>query len=126
MHSHGWVHRDLSYCNILVDQEGKVRLIDLEYAKKIEAPSTNDIAYYIHRMGLGSRAGLVVTSQISSDKASASDIRLAFDSVYKFLDSQLTPVEKNLIRFDPIMVEHLLCKYQRIQKNLSKSKKKKN
>lgn len=99
---------------------------DLVYAKKIEAPSTNDIAYYIHRMGLGSRAGLVVTSQISSDKASASDIRLAFDSVYKFLDSQLTPVEKNLIRFDPIMVEHLLCKYQRIQKNLSKSKKKKN
>ena len=34
MHSHGWVHRDLSYGNIIVDQEGKVRLIDFEYAKR--------------------------------------------------------------------------------------------
>ena len=34
MHCHGWVHRDLSYGNILVDQEGKVRLIDFEYAKR--------------------------------------------------------------------------------------------
>ena len=99
---------------------------DLVYANKVETPTTQDIAYYIHRMGLGSRSGLLATSQIQSKKASAADIRHAFESVYTFLDSELTADEKNLIRFDAIMVEHLLCKYQRIQKNMPKAKKKKN
>ena len=35
MHGAGWVHRDVSPGNVLVGAEGKVRLADLEYAKKV-------------------------------------------------------------------------------------------
>ena len=35
MHVAGWVHRDVSIANILLDAEGPFRLADLEYAKKI-------------------------------------------------------------------------------------------
>lgn len=34
MHEEGWVHRDLSYGNILVDGLGQTKLIDFEYAKR--------------------------------------------------------------------------------------------
>ena len=34
LHEHGWVHRDLSYGNVLVDAAGGARLIDFEFAKK--------------------------------------------------------------------------------------------
>ena len=33
LHKHGWVHRDLSYGNVLVDPQGRARLIDFEFAK---------------------------------------------------------------------------------------------
>ena len=35
MHTAGWVHRDVSAGNILVEVKGKVRLGDLEFAKKV-------------------------------------------------------------------------------------------
>lgn len=34
LHEHGWIHRDLSRGNVLVDREGHARLIDFEFAKK--------------------------------------------------------------------------------------------
>ena len=34
MHQDGWVHRDLSSGNILIDDRGHARVIDLEYAKR--------------------------------------------------------------------------------------------
>ena len=33
MHRRGWVHRDLSIANVLLDHNGTGRLVDLEYAK---------------------------------------------------------------------------------------------
>ena len=33
MHRCGWAHRDLSVANVLLDQDQKGRLVDLEYAK---------------------------------------------------------------------------------------------
>ena len=35
LHQRGWVHRDLSYGNILLDDRGQTKLIDFEYAKQM-------------------------------------------------------------------------------------------
>ena len=35
LHRNGWVHRDISYGNIMLDERGHTRLIDFEFAKKI-------------------------------------------------------------------------------------------
>ncbi|KAI0916492.1 hypothetical protein AcV5_002972 [Taiwanofungus camphoratus] len=40
MHNSGWVHRDISVGNILVDKDGNGRLGDLEYAQKMGQPSS--------------------------------------------------------------------------------------
>lgn len=34
LHSSGWVHRDVSSGNILLEHDGNVRLADFEYAKR--------------------------------------------------------------------------------------------
>lgn len=39
--------------------------------------------------------------------------------VYGYLEEQLTSEEQECIGFDTIMVEHLLCKYQRVRRTLS-------
>ncbi|PSR77010.1 hypothetical protein PHLCEN_2v8109 [Hermanssonia centrifuga] len=36
LHTAGWVHRDISSANILIDNTGRAKLIDLEYAKKVD------------------------------------------------------------------------------------------
>ncbi|PSS30941.1 hypothetical protein PHLCEN_2v2510 [Hermanssonia centrifuga] len=45
MHQTGWVHRDVSIGNILIDSHGKARLSDLEYAKDMK--DTNDPEFRI-------------------------------------------------------------------------------
>lgn len=35
MHTAGWLHRDISIGNILIDESGHGRLVDLEYAKRM-------------------------------------------------------------------------------------------
>ncbi|KAL4455131.1 hypothetical protein ABPG74_006513 [Tetrahymena malaccensis] len=48
MHSQGYIYRDLKASNIIVDQYGKVTLIDLGYTKKIENELTNSFCGTIH------------------------------------------------------------------------------
>ncbi len=43
LHQAGWVHRDISSANILTDSTGRVKLIDLEYAKKADDESRRDM-----------------------------------------------------------------------------------
>ena len=46
MHRNDWVHRDVSYGNVMLDEQGHVRLIDFEYAKKTgdpQVPETRDV-----------------------------------------------------------------------------------
>ena len=42
MHECGWVHRDISIGNILVDSAGRARLSDLEYAQKMDESDPMD------------------------------------------------------------------------------------
>ncbi len=39
MYQTGWIHRDVSTGNILIDSHGKTRLSDLEYAKDMNDKS---------------------------------------------------------------------------------------
>ena len=41
IHLAGWVHRDISTGNVLIDKAGKVRLADFEYAKKMDEESNS-------------------------------------------------------------------------------------
>ena len=66
---------------------------------------------------MGSLTGLRTTGQVGDD-ASNDDIHRGFTRVYDYLDRELTAQEKACMVFDPIMVEHLLCKYQRVRTHL--------
>ncbi|KAL4503200.1 hypothetical protein ABPG72_000806 [Tetrahymena utriculariae] len=48
MHSQGYVYRDLKASNIIIDQYGKVTLVDLGYTKKIENELTSSFCGTIH------------------------------------------------------------------------------
>lgn len=52
LHDSGWVHRDLSYGNILVDDRGHTKLIDFEYAKKARDRAVPE--FRVVRRSLGS------------------------------------------------------------------------
>ena len=87
---------------------------DLSYTNTVATPSISEVGTMIFKMKLGSMNGLVVTSQLRSKKAPVETVVEAFHGVYEFLDTQLHRDEKELMGFDTIMVEHLLCKYQRV------------
>ncbi|KAM5544118.1 hypothetical protein V8D89_002304 [Ganoderma adspersum] len=68
----------------------------------------------IHSLAAGARDGLQAAGQLRLGNPPEEDIIDAFMHVYGYLDEQLTLEEQELIGFDTIMVEHLLCKYQRL------------
>lgn len=43
LHRAGWVHRDISKGNIMVDDSGHARLADLEYAKLMDDENIPDL-----------------------------------------------------------------------------------
>ncbi len=43
MHECGWVHRDISITNILVDDQGLAKLADVEYAKRIDDLNSHSV-----------------------------------------------------------------------------------
>ncbi|KAI0710846.1 hypothetical protein C8Q76DRAFT_798371 [Earliella scabrosa] len=87
---------------------------DLVYATVVQAPSHADLAHVIHKNRMGSLSGLAAAKQISNAKATESTVLEAFSDVFSYLQDNLSDDEKKLIKFDAIMVEHLLCKYQRV------------
>ncbi|THG98583.1 hypothetical protein EW026_g3618 [Hermanssonia centrifuga] len=58
MHQTGWVHRDVSVGNILIDSHGKARLSDLEYAKDMNDQSDPEF-----RIGTANFVAVEVQSQ---------------------------------------------------------------
>lgn len=98
---------------------GYLLTADLSYTHNVQAPTLSDIAGVIHQNGMGSLRGLIRSEQIGR-KASKADVLEGFSRVYEFLDNALTVEEKKLMVFDPIMVEHLLCKLERVLSHLKK------
>ena len=78
--------------------------------------------FIIHHNGLGSRKGLVSSHQLEEETPSLEAVVEAFTRVYKFLSEHIDAADQELIRFDPIMVEHLLCKFHKTRLFRSKLK----
>lgn len=86
---------------------------DLVYAGLVKAPSVTEMADVIQHVGKGAVSAMKQMGMLSGSSISTVEVREVFGEVYNFLDSQLTDNEKLEMTFDAIMVEHLLCKFQR-------------
>ncbi|KAI0709813.1 hypothetical protein C8Q76DRAFT_798600 [Earliella scabrosa] len=86
---------------------------DLVYAAKVAAPSLEDVAKIIHSNKLGSYHGLITAGLIPEQNASLDQVTTAFRNVFDHLHHSICPVDREFIRFDGIMVEHLLYTYAR-------------
>ena len=91
---------------------------NLSYTNQVAAPTPMEVGHAIAKLGLGSLAGLIALKQMPARGCSPTQIAEAFVDVFKMLDDNLDKEEKNIMGFDVLMVEHLLCKYQRLMKRL--------
>ena len=93
---------------------GYLLAVDLCYAGKVATPSLEEVARIIRYNELGSLSGLFRAGLLSSTKqASEADVIVAFSTVFHHLRRAIPAQHHQTIAFDAIMVEHLLCKYQR-------------
>ncbi|KAF9041370.1 hypothetical protein BJ165DRAFT_1530100 [Panaeolus papilionaceus] len=84
---------------------------DYVQAGKVSMPSLDDMGRVIWRIGSGGLNGLKRLGFACSNLATTSE---AFAVLYRDVDQSLTEMEKAQIDFGPIFVEHMLCKYVRL------------
>ena len=94
---------------------------DLTYAGKVAHPTPKDVGRAIWTMKGGSLAGLILLGLVASEKASLEEVTSAFETLYQGLDAGLTDTNKTNAGWDPIMAEHLLCKFMRIKRREGKT-----
>ncbi|KAJ7731730.1 hypothetical protein B0H16DRAFT_1468906 [Mycena metata] len=84
----------------------------------IEAPSVREMGKIIFKIHAGSFKGLAAFGYFDLDdpKVTESQVVDAFESLYGFLDNELTDDEKRNANFGTSMLEHTLCKYWRVFK----------
>lgn len=95
---------------------GYLLTADAVYAGKVACPTVEDMGRVVHFNGLGSLKGLILSNQVSSSVPSEAEVLDGFKRVYNYLEQELSEEVRSYVRFDPVMVEHLLCKYQRTRK----------
>ena len=88
---------------------------DLVYCGKVQLPGPAEMGRIIALNKLGSLKGLVATGELQSTESSEEDVIEAFKRVYNAVEETVGSMGE-AIRLDTIMVEHLLCKFQRVQK----------
>lgn len=93
---------------------------DLSYTGKVSTPTEEDVAFVIHRNGLGSLRGLQLAHQVpdlgKKIKPDSSLIEEAFKRVWNHLRATIPVEAQELVGLDLITVEHLLCKFSRTYK----------
>lgn len=93
---------------------GYLLTADFVYAGRVARPSLDEVGNVIHGMKLGSWNGLKAIGQPLAPKASCADVIGCFKSVYTAVEKAFTEEERAWMGFDAIMLEHALCKYQRV------------
>ncbi|KAJ7741798.1 hypothetical protein DFH07DRAFT_688069, partial [Mycena maculata] len=83
---------------------------DLSYAGAVEAPTVDDIAFIIWDLNKGAVAGLEELNLIPLHKQA---VKHAVRALYKRLQQALPEEMKTAVGFDPIVLEHSLCKFSR-------------
>ncbi|KAI0735720.1 hypothetical protein C8Q76DRAFT_573868, partial [Earliella scabrosa] len=86
---------------------------DLSYSGTVTKPTPAEIAQRVAKHRKGSFRGLV-TAKLVVESSSDKQVADAFIGVHRYLSDQLTSAEKATVTFDPVMTEHLLCKFHRL------------
>ncbi|KAI1783259.1 hypothetical protein LXA43DRAFT_1067802 [Ganoderma leucocontextum] len=99
--------------------QGYLLMADLAYTGQVALPDVRTIGAIVSNLkGKGAWRGLHQAGLLTSPMPTKDEVQTAFGRVYDFLESQLTQEEQDLICFDAIMVEHTLCKYQRLMRDM--------
>lgn len=99
---------------LLGNLTGYLLTADFVYAERVAAPSVEELGRIIHKMQLGSLKGLIALGHPLTKQSPRDDVMKAFKHVYGALEEAFTAEEQEWMVFDPIMVEHSLCKYNRM------------
>jgi hypothetical protein len=93
---------------------------DLVEVGTIAMPSAKEWANLVHKLGMGSKSGMEMCKFIEKD-SSRDDFSSAFASLDQALQMELREEEKETMGYNIIMLEHALCKIQRISKRVSEN-----
>jgi hypothetical protein len=93
---------------------------DLVEVGTIAMPSAKEWANLVHKLGMGSKSGMEMCKFIEKD-SSRDDFSSAFASLDQALQMELREEEKEAMGYNIIMLEHALCKIQRISKRVSEN-----
>ncbi|PIL27229.1 hypothetical protein GSI_10373 [Ganoderma sinense ZZ0214-1] len=89
------------------------------YANEVASPDAQTIGDVVTKLqGKEAWRGLHQAGQFMSAVPKNEEVVAAFCHVYTFIEERLTQEERDLIQFDPVMLEHALCKYQRLMREL--------
>ncbi|KAJ7223820.1 hypothetical protein C8J57DRAFT_954951, partial [Mycena rebaudengoi] len=90
---------------------------DYTMAGVIAMPTAEETGARIHHIGKGGLKGLHALGLVASKKkkdTTKAECVLAFKKVYNYLDKTLSDADKERMKFSVLLVEHALCKYQRL------------
>ena len=93
---------------------GYLLAADISYTGKVAQPTTCDIGQAINKIKLGSYKALQDFGFLSGKSPAEAEVVSAFEKVYDYLRANIDRSKRDMMVFDPIMVEHLLCKFHRI------------
>lgn len=86
----------------------------------VNLPTINELANWIwHNNHLGAFAGLITLGFVLPNRKA---VYVALTALFRHLHDHLTDVDKRIIGFDTIFLEHLLCKISRWSKRLKEIK----
>lgn len=94
---------------------------NLVFAKIATMPSHSEVAAWIYKhKSLGAHRGLHILG--FSYLTSHAGVKFAFTALYDHLDQFLSDADKQIIGFNPLFLEHILCKVARWSSRLQSSK----
>lgn len=98
---------------------------DLCYAGVVKIPDCTEMSKVIHKLDKGALSAMKGLGFFpDNSKPSCTEVTSTFTSIYLYLEKQLSDEQRRHMIFDTIMVEHLLCKFQRCLRLLSHKSKK--
>lgn len=83
---------------------------DFVHAGKVKMPSVTEMGQVVSLLNLGVQGGLICLGLLSGKSATEDEVCTAFELAYNHLEAKLPAAVKSRIKFDPIMLEHALCK----------------
>lgn len=92
---------------------GMLITADLVYAGKVAMPTPQQMGEFVGYLGRGALSCFKHFHLAGLEKQPNTDIAIIFCRLYDSVQNHLTPAEREAITYDPVMFEHMLCKYQR-------------